>query len=220
MLLDGDQISQNVATADAVLKEILAALQARASSGESAGASVTPASTSGAAVLGGALITVSLPQIQLDILRQGIASEDAGYGNPSISSLVVTAPAGGKAVFANSVGTNETWVLLAPLEVNSDLHDSLLLISASVDVPTLLLIPSYPFMQDRSFPSTTLRAVRKSLSLVVTNGTSSSAEVNFVVEYAIVPTQYFQQTVLPILRLGQTVYQNVAAAARAKGLVS
>ena len=217
MLLDGDQIPQNVATADALLKEILAAVQARAASGGGSAASVSPTAS---AVLGGAVITVSLPQIQLDILRQGIASEDAGYGAPSISSLVVTAPAGGKATFANSVGTNEVWVLLAPLEVNSDLHDSTLLISASVDVPTLLLIPPYPFMQDRPFPSTTLRAVRKSLALQVTNGTSEAAEVNFVVEYAVVPTTYFQDTVLPILRLGQAVYQNVAAAARAQGLVS
>ena len=170
-------------------------------------------------VLGGATIAVSLPQIQLDILRQGIASEENGYGTPSIASLVITAPAGGTGSFTNTVGTDETWVLLAPLEVNSNVHDALLTITATVDIPTQVLIPSYAFLQDRSFPSTTLRAIRKSLALSIKNGTSVEAELNFITEYAVVPDTYFVGTVLPLLQLGNRVYKNVAAAARTQGLV-
>lgn len=212
-MFDDNKIATGVSSADAILEDILAAIKDQGSSA----AQATGASAPG--VLGGAVVTVSLPQIQLDILRQGIASEEEGYGDPSISSLVLTAPADGTASFTNAVGTNETWVLLAPLGVSSTVHDALLKITATLDVPTKLLIPPFPFMEDRDFKSTTLRAVKSSLGLTITNGTASSAQVNFVVEYAVVPSDYFTGVVVPLLKLGNRVYQNVAQAAKAQGLI-
>lgn len=165
-------------------------------------------------------LSLPLPQIQADIMREAIASGQTGIGIQSISSLVLTAPAGGTASYTNTVNPNDVWVLLAPMGLNATNYDSELSVHATVDLPTKYIVPPYTLMQAREFKSLELQSIQKSLILGVVNGTDSPAQVNFVVEYAVVVKTWYIDTLQRIMRLGIKTYTALAEAAKKQGLTS
>lgn len=203
-------IDTNTAQMASLLKTIPAAI-AKAIPGS------TPAAAGGTG--GGTLPQVSLPLpiLQLDVLRAVVAADKSGFGVPNIAGLPLTAPAGGSISFQNDVPSGDVWVVVAKEYLTSTLHDPELTISASVDVPSNLLIPEFPVVEDIEIEIVELGVIRANLAVEVINGTTSTATVSLITQYAAVPQTSYDDTVATLVEYGYQTYKNAAQAIKAAG---
>jgi hypothetical protein len=184
-------------------------------------AGVGAAGAAGSVAPGSLPSVLSLPVTQLQLVQSILGSGEAQGGNaaPHVNRLNLSVPGNGSASFTNTVPQNDVWVLAAPLNVYSDLHDPSLTLTATIDGPSNYVTQLFPLVADAGFAITQFGVIRTNLALTLVNGTSSPANVTFEVQYVSVAAAIYDGIWVPTLTADYDLLAARASALIAAGYV-